>query len=58
MGSKELSSGIKRKHVALTINDKLKVIEQLESGVPGKELPKNLVLANRLCQILINKKNL
>jgi hypothetical protein len=57
MDSEELKSGIKRKHVTLTINNKFKVIEQLENGVPGKKLLNNLVLANRLCQIL-KKKNL
>jgi hypothetical protein len=33
MGFKELKSGIKRKHITLTIINKLKVIEQLEKGV-------------------------
>jgi hypothetical protein len=37
MDSEELKSGIKGKHVTLTINNKLKVIEQLENGVPGKK---------------------
>jgi YbbR domain-containing protein len=36
MGSKGLKSGIKRKHVTLTIINKLKVIEQLENDIPGK----------------------
>lgn len=38
MDSKELRSGIKRKHVTLTIINKLKVIEQLENGVSGKKI--------------------
>jgi transposase len=38
MGSEELRSGIKRKHVTLTISNKLKVIEKLENGVPGKKI--------------------
>lgn len=38
MDSKELKIGIKRKHVTLTINNKLRVIEQLENGVPGKKI--------------------
>jgi hypothetical protein len=38
MGSEELKSGIKRKQVALTVIHKLKVIEQLENGVPGKKI--------------------
>jgi Trp operon repressor len=38
MGSKELRSRIKRKHVTLTIINKLKVIEQLESGVSGRKI--------------------
>jgi hypothetical protein len=55
MGSKEFRNGIKRKHVTLTIIKKLKVIE---NGVPGKKFLMNLVLANKLCQILKHKKNL
>jgi hypothetical protein len=38
MGSKESRSRIKRKHITLTTINKLKVIEQLESGVPGKKV--------------------
>jgi hypothetical protein len=57
MGSKEWRSGIKRKHVTLTIIKKLKVIEQLENGVPVKKMLmlKNLVLASRLSDIKIEK---
>jgi hypothetical protein len=38
MGSEELRTGMKRKHVTLTISNKLKVIEKLENGVPGKKI--------------------
>jgi transposase len=38
MGSEELRRGIKRKHVTLTISNKLKVIEKLENGVSGKKI--------------------
>jgi hypothetical protein len=37
VGSEELRSGIKRKHVTLTISNKLKVIEKLENGVSGEK---------------------
>lgn len=33
MGSEELKSGVKRKHVTLTVTNKLKVIEELENGI-------------------------
>jgi hypothetical protein len=33
MGSKELKSGIKIKHVILTITNKLKMVEKLDSHV-------------------------
>jgi hypothetical protein len=36
MGSIEFKSGIKREHVTLTVINKLKVMEQLENGVPAK----------------------
>jgi hypothetical protein len=42
----------------LTIINKLKVIEQLENGVLGKKLLKNLVLANRLSDIKKQKESI
>jgi FixJ family two-component response regulator len=38
MGSKELRSGIKGRHVTLTTINKLKVIEQLVNGVLEKKI--------------------
>jgi hypothetical protein len=38
MCSKELKSGIRRKHITLTIVNKLRVIEELESGVSKKKI--------------------
>jgi hypothetical protein len=53
-----LRSGIKRKHITLTIINKLKVIEQPENGVPGGKIAEEFDTGHRLCQILKNKENL